>query len=184
MTSTQYQEWKEFLNSEPSRRVISEVFLSLPGSCLLTSWVVGVFYLRATFTYCVGTLWRLIHLRPCEIWNVLGNRAQSWKCKEQLLACCPGESAWLSLLTLSSLLCHSSENTSGQKGRGLRNWLLFPMHSGKCSVALSPSRCRLLPCPYSRSGVEPCINFSHSCLGFSAKSAFSWGWSLMYMQSC
>lgn len=43
MTSTQYQEWKEFLNPEPSRRVISEAFLSPPGSCLLTGWVVGVF---------------------------------------------------------------------------------------------------------------------------------------------
>lgn len=33
--------------------------------------------------------------------------------------------------------------------------------------------CRLLPCPYCRSGVKPCINFSHSCLGFAAKSNFS-----------
>lgn len=73
---------------------------------------------------------------------------------------CSGESTCLSLVTWNSLPCHSSENTSGQKGRGLGHWLFFPIHSGKYSVALSPSRCRRLPCPYSRSGLELCVNFS------------------------
>lgn len=77
-----------------------------------------------------------------------------------LLAGCSGESTCSSLVTRNSLPCHSSENTSGQKGRGLGHWLFFPTHSGKYSVAASPSRCRRLPCPYSRSGLELCINFS------------------------
>lgn len=163
MTSTQYQEWKEFLNSEPSRRVISEAILSLPGSCILTSWVAGFFYLRATFTYCVGTLWRLIHLRAT--WNVkcAGKQISVMEAQRAvtvLLAGCSGESTCSSLVTRNSLPCHSSENTSGQKGRGLGHWLFFPTHSGKYSVAASPSRCRWLPCPYSRSGLELCINFS------------------------
>lgn len=108
-------EMKRLLNSERRCKAVSEAFLSLLVSCLLMSWLVGGFYLRATFTYSIGILRRLIHLHA--VWNMKCARKQISVVKVRvLLSSCAGETTWWCLLTLRSLLCHCSKNTSGKKG--------------------------------------------------------------------
>ena len=156
------------LNAIPGMKRSREFWAQLQGnfrSLHVTAWLLssdnlGLFYLRATFTYCVGRLVQLhaMWYKKCAGKQILVVEVQG--AVAVLLARCSGERDRLARLTLTSVLSHSSENTSGQKGRGLGDWLLFPICSGKCSVARSWSQCRLLPRPYSRSDVEPCMNFS------------------------
>lgn len=124
----------------------------------LAGW--GFFYLKATFTYCIGMLWGLIHLHA--MWNMKCARKQiSTKEVGVLLPSCAWETTWWCLLTLRSWLCHCSENTSGQKegvsGTASSFWStvgngLWPSARGHL--------CRLLACSYGRWGVESCIKFS------------------------